>query len=132
MKNVVRLFGLFGMITFSLVGLILLLMPQGVLSFFNTVSLLIGMKPSPIVFPGFFLILTAGYMYTVSFISYRMFKQPENPSYLLILANAKTASSVLSLFLIFSDHFYLIYLANFITDGAIGLAAFYLYAKVKQ
>jgi hypothetical protein len=126
-----RLFGLSGAITFCVVGLVFLILPQGVLLFFNTVSISINMQPAPIIFPGFFLILTAGYMYVVSFIAFMMYKHPDNPAYVLVLANAKTASAFLSLFLIFWDSFYLIYLTNFIVDGLIGMAAWYLYGRVK-
>ena len=62
MKNVVRWFGLTGAIVFAVVGLIFVFIPEGVLSFFNVLSGFSHMKPAPVVFPGFYLILTAAYM----------------------------------------------------------------------
>lgn len=45
---------------FSIVGLIFLVVPNGVLSFFNSLSIEIGMKESPINGMGFYLILASG------------------------------------------------------------------------
>jgi hypothetical protein len=132
MKNVVRWFGLTGAVVFALVGAAFFLFPEGVLSFFNGISGFFHMKPAPVVFPGFYLILTAAYMYVVTFIAFKIFRYPENPVYLVLLANAKIASSLLSLVLLFRDAFYLIYLVNFIVDGCIGLMALWLYTRMKK
>lgn len=131
MKKTIKLFGFFCAITFSIVGLVFLLMPEGVLSFFNSLSSLFHLNQTPIVFPGFFLILSVGYMYVVTFIACQIFRNPENSLLLLLLANAKIVSSLLSLFLIFRDNFYPIYFTNLLADGLIGAAAIYLYLKVK-
>jgi hypothetical protein len=131
MKKTIKLFGLFCAITFATVGAIFLLMPEGVLSFFNSFSLVFHLNQAPVVFPGFFLILSVGYMYIVTLIACQIFRNPENPIFLLLLANAKLASSLLSLFLIFRDNLYLIYFANFLVDGLIGAAAIYFYLKIK-
>jgi|WetSurMetagenome_2_1015567.scaffolds.fasta_scaffold05552_3 hypothetical protein len=130
--RVTRWFGLGGAVVFAAVGLVFLLMPKEVPVFFNALSAHIGMKQSPVEYPGFFLILAAAYMYVVTVISYKIFRYPENPVYLLLLANAKAASSVLSLVLLVRDDFYLVYLANFIVDGCIAGAAFYLYARAAR
>ena len=131
MKKTVRLFGLFCTMTFAIVGAVFLLVPEGVISFFNSLSPAFHLHQAPVVFPGFFLILSAGYMYIVTFIAWQIFRNPENPLFLLLLANAKIASSLLSLFLIFRDNLYLIYFTNFLVDGLIGAAAIYLYLKIK-
>ena len=131
MKKTVRLFGLFCTMTFAIVGAVFLLVPEGGLSFFNSLSPTFHLNQSPVVFPGFFLILSVGYMYVVAFIAWQIFRNPENPQFLLLLANAKIASSLLSLFLIFRDNLYLIYFTNFLVDGLIGAAAIYLYLKIK-
>jgi hypothetical protein len=131
MKKTVRLFGLFCAMTFAAVGVVFLLMPEEVLLFFNSLLPAFHLNQSPVVFPGFFLILSVGYMYIVAFVAYQIFRNPENHLFLLLLANAKIASSLLSLFLIFRDNFYLIYFTNFLVDGLIGAAAIYLYRKVK-
>jgi len=131
MKKTVRLFGLFCAMTFATVGVVFLLVPEGVLLFFNSLSPAFHLHQAPVVFPGFFLILSVGYMYIVTFIACQIFQNPENPLFLLLLANAKIASSLLSLFLIFRDNLYLIYFTNFLVDGLIGAAAIYLYLKIK-
>jgi len=131
MKKTVRLFGFFCAITFAAVGAIFLLMPEGVLSFFNSLSPAFHLNQAPVVFPGFFLVLAVGYMYVVAFIACQIFRNPENSLFLLLLANAKIASSLLSLFLIFRDNLYLIYFTNFLVDGLIGAGAIYLYRKIK-
>lgn len=131
MKKTVRLFGFFCAITFAAVGAIFLLMPEGVLLFFNSLSPAFHLNQAPVVFPGFFLVLAVGYMYVVAFIACQIFRNPENSLFLLLLANAKIASSLLSLFLIFRDNLYLIYFTNFLVDGLIGAGAIYLYRKIK-
>jgi hypothetical protein len=132
MTKFVRWFGLTGAIIFAVVGVTLLLIPEGILAFFNDLSPYIHLKQAPVIFPGFYLILTAAYMYVVTFIAFEIFRHPENPAFMVLLANAKTASSLLSLVLLFRDAFYLIYLVNFIVDGCIGLMALWLYTRMKK
>jgi hypothetical protein len=132
MTKYVRWFGLTGAIVFAFVGLVFVSIPEGVLSFFNVFSGFFHMKPAPVAFPGFYLILTAAYMYVVTFVAFKIFRHPENPAYLVILANAKIASSILSLVLLCRDAFYLIYIANFAVDGCIGLLALWFYTRMKK
>jgi hypothetical protein len=132
MTKYVRWFGFTGAVVFALVGAAFFLFPEGVLSFFNGISGFFHMKPAPVAFPGFYLILTAAYMYVVTIVAFEIFRHPENPAFLVLLANAKIASSLLSLVLLFRDAFYLIYLVNFIADGCIGLVALWLYTRMKK
>ena len=92
----------------------------------------LGMKPSPVHGQGFYLILAVGYMYLVTLLAYRMYKQPENSSFPLLLAHGKLFSSILSFGLFIFQQPYLIYLTNSIVDGLIGIVALYFYQKVKM
>lgn len=127
----VRLFGLFGLTAFPAVGILFLAAPQGVLSFFNAASFPLGLEAMPVSFPGFYLVLTAAYMYLVSFLSYRIIREPGNPAHLFFLAHAKIASAVISVVLILRDHPYLLYVVNFMVDGVIGWVAWRFYRRVK-
>lgn len=116
-------------VLFACVGIIFLLMPSGVIGFFNTISKPLRMKPAPLTGYQFFLILTAAYMYIVTLLAWSMFRHPVNKTYPLLLTHAKAASSLLSfLFFLFHQPF-LIYLANGIIDGAIAVLVFALYLK---
>ena len=132
MRNVILIFAILCMVIFAIVGLTFLFIPEGVLSFFNFFSRMLNIREMPVTFPGFYLILSVAYMYIVTVISFFIYRDPENPLPLFLLANAKIASSLLSLLLIFLDGFYLIYLVNLIIDGLIGLLSFYFYKKVKK
>lgn len=130
--NYYRIFSLFLMIIFALVGIIFLFLTDDVLRFFNTISGYLGMKPSPVHGQGFYLILAVGYMYLVTLLAYRMYKQPENSFFPLLLAHGKLFSSILSFGLFIFHQPYLIYLTNLIVDGLIGIIALYFYQKVKM
>jgi hypothetical protein len=117
---------------FAAVGIIFLSVPDKVLSFFNTLSSSIGMVESPVVGWNFYVILAAGYMYLVTILAFLMFRHPENRDYPLLLTHAKLASSFISLVLFVLNAHYLIYLANFIIDGAIGILVLTLAAKTRR
>ena len=116
---------------FALVGLIFLFIPNHVLILFNDISGYLGMPLSPAEGMNFYLILAVGYMYLVTLLAYFMYCCPEDPRYPLLLAHGKLASSVLSLYLFTAHQPCLIYIANGIIDGFIGIlvVAMYLYVK---
>ena len=117
---------------FAVVGAIFLLLPQRTVKFFNALSQLLGMAPAPVTGLNFFLILAVGYMYAVTVLAVLMARQPRNPVLPLLLAHAKIASSLLS-FGFFLFHLpSLIYLANGIVDGAIGILALCFYLRLKK
>jgi len=120
------------MLLFAVTGLIFLLIPDKVLVFFNTLSPFFGLPQSPVISWNFYLILTSGYMYLVTILAFLMFKHPENRTFPFILIHGKVASSVLSLALFLVQAHYLIFLANFIVDGIIGLAVLALYLKMRR
>lgn len=119
-------------ITFAIVGLVFLVMPDSVLTFFNSISLRLGMPASSTEGINFFLILAVGYMYLVTLLAFLMYRHPENRYFLWLLINAKTASSVLSICMyIFHQHF-LIYLTNAIVDGSIAVILFLFYFRLRK
>jgi hypothetical protein len=119
------------MLLFAATGILFLAIPDKVMMFFNWLSSSTGLEESPVTGWNFYLILAAGYMYLVTLLAYLMFRRPENRYFPLFLTHAKLASSVLSLaFFLFHGH-YLIYMANFIIDGVIGIVVLTLYLKRK-
>ncbi|HEY9167029.1 MAG TPA: hypothetical protein VIS48_12805 [Candidatus Kryptonia bacterium] len=126
-----KLFGIILAIVFAIVGLLFAFVPDGVISIFNFFSPPLGLPQAPLVDHNFFLILCVGYMYLVSVVAFMMFRQPANSTLPLLLAHAKSASSVISiLFFILHAH-YLIYIVNFVIDGSIGMIAVILYLKLR-
>jgi hypothetical protein len=116
------------MLVFAVTGVLFLAIPDKVLGFFNTLSSS-SMPQSALIGWNFYLILAVGYMYLVTTLAFLMFKHPENRYFALLLCQAKLVSSVLSLVLFLLQAHYLIYLANFIIDGAIGIVVLTLYLK---
>jgi hypothetical protein len=119
-------------IIFAITGLLFLFIPDKVLILFNNLSPWLSMPQSPVIGANFYLILAAGYMYLVTVLAVLMFRHPENRYFALLLTHAKLASSLLSLALFIFQAHYLIYLANFIVDGIIGLIVAFFYLKVKE
>jgi hypothetical protein len=119
-------------ISFALVGIIFLLIPNEVLTFFNNISLQIGMKETPLTVTSFFIILAVAYMYLVSLIAFMMFHNPRNIYFPFLLANAKLASSLLSLGIFLISQPYLIFISNSIIDGLLGLTCLLLYFNLKK
>ncbi len=114
-------------VCFALVGLIFLLIPNHLLAFFNSIALQFGMITVDSNQGGFFLALAVAYMYLVTLLAVLMYKHPENRIFPMLLVNAKIASAAFSFALYFITGPYLIFLANGVVDGLIGvgLAIFY-------
>ncbi len=120
------------MLLFAVTGILFLSVPDRVLELFNALSSHLRMAESPVVGWNFYLILAAGYMYLVTVLAFMMFRHPENRIFPTLLTHAKLASSILSLaFFLFQAH-YLIYLANFIIDGFIGIVVLTLSLKARK
>jgi hypothetical protein len=118
------------MFLFAVTGMLFLFLPDKVLVFFNTLSPYLSLPQSPVISWNFYLILTSSYMYLVTILAFLMFRHPENRTYPFILVHGKLASSILSLALFLVYAHYLIFLANFIIDGVIGLVVLTLYFKM--
>jgi hypothetical protein len=124
-----RLISIVLALTFALVGLIFLFMAEGVLVFFNELSRQLGMMPAPVEGTHFYLVLAVAYMYMVTLLAYKMYRQPQNRQYLVLLINAKSASSFLSVLLFILQQPYLIYITNAIADGSIALFLLFFLLK---
>jgi hypothetical protein len=116
---------------FAAVGLLFLFGSRGVLTFFNRLSVFFGLHPSPVDTPGFFLILSVAYMYTVTVLAWCMFRNPDNRVFPMLLVHAKSASAILSLILFFTVTRTFIYLANGIMDGSLAAVVFLLDRKIR-
>lgn len=127
-----QLFSLTGTIIFAVVGLIFLFIPGQVLVFFNYVSVYLGMPPSPVQADSFYLILAVAYMYLVTILAFLMYRHPREKSCLFLLVNAKLASSAVSLYFFLVFQPYLIYIANCVIDGCIGLMALYFLQNMSK
>jgi hypothetical protein len=127
-----RIFSFLAFITFAVVGLIFLFIPDNVLIFFNTLSGYLRMSPSSTQGVNFYLILAVSYMYLVTVLAFLMYRHPENKWLPLLLAHGKLASSILSIGLFFVHQPYLIYLTNFLVDGLIGIAALIFYLRIRR
>ena len=127
-----KLFSITVAVIFAVVGLIFLIFPDWALIFFNNFSGYLGLPKAPLQGSGFYLILTSAYMYLVTLLAILMYRYPQQRVYPFLLAHGKLASSIISLYMFIIHQHYLIYLANFLVDGLIGIAALYLMKKMKK
>ncbi len=107
-------------VTFAVVGLVFLFLPERALEFFNRLSMPFGLAPAPLQPGSFYPILAVAYMYLVTLLAVLMFRRPANPLLPLLLAQGKFASSIFSLFFFFGRAPYLVCLANAAVDAGIG------------
>jgi len=114
---------------FAAVAMVFLIAPGDVVSFFNALSRHIGMKPAPNSGHHFYVALAVAYMYLVTLFAFQMARRPENKIYPVLLMQAKVASSLLSFGMFLFHAPYLIYLANGIVDGLIGLMIGLIFLK---
>ena len=121
--------GAVGAVAFAAVGLLVLALPSAVLGFFDGLSRRIGLAAFPGPVDRFWLVLAAAYMYLVTVLAWSMFRRPAEAVYPRLLAHAKLCSAALSLaaFAFVVPH--LIFLANGVVDGAIGVLALVLWRR---
>lgn len=111
---------------FAAVGLVFLLIPSGVVSFFNRISAPWGFPPAPVAEPGLFVVLSVSYMAVVTALAWNMARRPGDLVFARLLALAKITSSVLSFgFFAFRAGTFVV-LANGAVDGLIGLFVLWL------
>ena len=117
---------------FAAVGLAFLIIPSGVVAFFNRISAPWGFPAAPTGEPGLYVILAVSYMAVVTALAAGMARQPGNPVFPRLLALAKIASSVLSLgsFALRAGTF--VVLVNGVVDGLIGLFVLWLSLPPKK
>jgi hypothetical protein len=117
---------------FAIVGLLFLLIPQGVIDFFNRLSPGLGFIEMQDRGTGFFLVLAVGYMVLVTLLACLMARHPANPHFPMLLISGKASSSILSIAMFLLLGPYLIYLANGIVDGTIALLVYVLFRKTRM
>jgi hypothetical protein len=117
---------------FAAVGLVFLLIPSGVVSFFNRISAPWGFTAAPVEGPGLYVLLAVSYMVVVTALALGMARRPADRIYPRLLALAKITSSVLSLgfFILRAGTFVL--LVNGVVDGLIGLIVLWLSLAPKK
>lgn len=127
-----RAFAFVSAVVFAIVGIIFLFFPDAALVFFNKWSDHFGLPRAPVQGNGFYLTLASAYMYIVTLLAYKMYRYPEQRIYPFLLTQAKLASSIMSIVLFLKHQPYLIYFANFLVDGFIGITAIVLMKTQKQ
>ena len=115
---------------FVFAGLGFLLFPNGTIYLFNYIGSTVGFASLPYIHNFFYLALALGYMFVVSMISWLVYKDTETYYQLfIVLIGGKTMSSLFSLLYFFIHIHALIYITNFIVDGALALVGFYYYKR---
>lgn len=114
---------------FAAVGGVFLTTPGSVISFFNSLSEPLGMRPAPASGPSLYSALAAAYMYLVTLLAWNMARRPEEDVFSRLLVHAKLASATISFGLFFVSGPYLVFLANGIVDGLIGAGVHVLFRR---
>lgn len=119
---------------FAAVGLAFLIIPSGVVAFFNRISAPWGFPAAPTGEPGLYVILAVSYMAVVTALAAGMARQPGNSVFPRLLALAKIASSVLSLgsFALRAGSGTFVVLVNGVVDGLIGIFVLWLSLPSKK
>lgn len=112
--------------TFAAVGVIFVAIPARVLAAFNWLAEGIGWPTSTTQPHTLYLALAIGYMYLVTLLAWQMARHPEQRVFPWLLVHGKAASAVVCLGLFALQEQYLLYLANFVVDGAIALFVWWL------
>jgi hypothetical protein len=92
----------------------------------------LGLAEAPLAGAGFYLALAGGYMAIVTILGWRIFRRPSDPAPPLLLAQAKGATSLLSLGLFALHAPQFVFLANGLVDGSLAIGAFLLYRSVRR
>lgn len=117
--------------TFAVVGMVFLVIPAQVLAAFNWLAEGLGWPTTTTEPHTLFLALSLGYMYVVTLLAWQMARHPEVRTFPWILAQAKGASALICLGLFIFQEQYLLYLANFVVDGAIALLVWWLCLRAR-
>lgn len=112
--------------TFAAVGVVFAAIPSKVLAAFNWLAGGLGWPESTTEPYTLYLALAIAYMYVVTLLAWQMARHPEERVYPWVLAHAKAASALICIALFALQEQYLLYLANFVVDGAIALFVWWL------
>jgi hypothetical protein len=127
----IRMVGTSLAVTFAVVGLIFLVIPGKVLAAFNWLAGGLDWPVSTTQPYTLFLALALGYMYLVTLLAWQMSRHSEMRVYPWLLVQAKGASAIICLGLFALQEQYLLYLANFVVDGAIALFVWFLCLRAR-
>ena len=112
--------------TFAVVGLVFVVIPSEVLAAFNWLAAGLGWPESTTEPYTLYLALALGYMYVVTLLAWQTARHPQVRWFPWMLVHAKAASALICLGLFALQEQYLIYLANFVVDGAIAVVVWWL------
>jgi hypothetical protein len=112
--------------TFAVVGVVFAIIPRMVLEAFNWLARGIGWPESTTEPYALYLALALGYMYVVTVLACQMARHPAERAWPWVLVQAKAASAVVCIALFALQEQYLLYLANFVVDGAIAMLVWLL------
>ena len=124
--RLVRITGYSLAATFAVVGLIFVAIPSEVLAAFNWLAAGVGWPESTTAPYTLYLALALGYMYVVTLLAWQTARHPRVRWFPWMLVHAKAASALICLGLFALQEQYLIYLANFVVDGAIAAAVWWV------
>jgi hypothetical protein len=124
--RLVRMMGYSLAATFAVVGLIFVVIPGQVLAAFNWLAAGLGWPQSTTDPYTLYLALALGYMYVVTLLAWQTARHSQVCWFPWMLVHAKAASALICLGLFALQEQYLIYLANFVVDGAIAVAVWWL------
>ena len=115
-------------VAFAAVGLVFLFAPGALQGAFDSLGRQAGIKGMPVgdAESGLFRVLAVAYMYVVTILAWMMFRRPADPVWPALLAQAKFASALVSILLFALAGPYLVYAANGVVDGLIGVAVLLL------
>lgn len=114
---------------FAVVGLVFLLIPGLMLSFFNDLSAIIKLPPAPLPPDPFFVVLATAYMVVVTALAWGSATRLEVRVYARLLVLAKAASSILSFGYFALAARFLVLLVNGVVDGLIALFVYRVFVR---
>lgn len=117
---------------FAVTGFIFLLRPGEVLAWFDRQSWRLGLAALPPRPGSLWLVLAVAYMYVVTVLAWGIWRHPAEPLYPRLLAHAKLCSALLSAAAFALTIPHLIFLANALVDGALGLLALALWRSCRR
>ncbi len=118
--------------TFGAAGLLFLFRSGQVVAWFDRLSWRVGLSAPPPRFGSLWLVLAVAYMYVVTVLAWGIWRHPAEPLYPRLLAHAKLCSAALSAAAFALTIPHLIFLANALVDGALGLLALALWRSCRR
>jgi hypothetical protein len=124
--RLVRVSGAGLAVTFAVVGVLFLVIPGDVLAAFNWLARELGWPETTTEPYTLYLALALAYMYVVAVLALQMARHTAERIYPWVLVQAKAASALICIGLFALQAHYVIYLVNFLVDGAIAAFVWWL------